>query len=236
MPKLRVLTGLGLASFGEYLSRLKDDPHGVPPVDLLQDSEASAPLGADVSVDEIEFSTKLEASRYLRERLEGVDRELVDQNRGLWGWLSLLYFDQLIRRSTDGTRTPGDSARYLPSEDRRREYRHLLQGPYKLYVLHGEKARLLLNKPLHVWSDLEEQLVGIQEVIRMPGAMGAADLLYYDPARNEAKKGTTNRRKQGTVRRFGAIVQQLDLTYDLYSMSGQELLNLLPREFDRFRP
>jgi hypothetical protein len=31
------------------------------------------------------------------------------------------------------------------------------------------------------------------------------------------------------------VVQQLDLTYDLYSMTGEQILQLLPGEFDRWR-
>jgi len=32
------------------------------------------------------------------------------------------------------------------------------------------------------------------------------------------------------------VVQQLDLTHDLYSMTGEEVLSLLPSEFDEWRP
>jgi len=40
----------------------------------------------------------------------------------------------------------------------------------------------------------------------------------------------------GTLYRFIDVIQQLDLTYDLYSMNGEEILGLLPPEFDRWRP
>jgi hypothetical protein len=39
----------------------------------------------------------------------------------------------------------------------------------------------------------------------------------------------------GTLLRFIDIIQQLDLTYDLYSMSGEEILALLPPEFDKWK-
>ncbi|MFO7599969.1 MAG: hypothetical protein R6X27_09205 [Candidatus Desulfacyla sp.] len=39
----------------------------------------------------------------------------------------------------------------------------------------------------------------------------------------------------GTLYRFIDVVQQLDLTYDLYSMTGEQILQLLPNEFDRWR-
>jgi hypothetical protein len=39
----------------------------------------------------------------------------------------------------------------------------------------------------------------------------------------------------GTLRRFVHVLQQLDVTYDVYGMSGQALLDLLPAEFDPWR-
>jgi hypothetical protein len=39
----------------------------------------------------------------------------------------------------------------------------------------------------------------------------------------------------GTLLRFINIIQQLDLTYDLYSLGGEEILALLPPEFDKWK-
>lgn len=30
------------------------------------------------------------------------------------------------------------------------------------------------------------------------------------------------------------VLQQLDVTYDVYGMTGQQILSLLPREFERW--
>ena len=35
----------------------------------------------------------------------------------------------------------------------------------------------------------------------------------------------------GSLYRFVGVIQQLDVTYDLYSMSGTEIVSLLPAEF-----
>jgi hypothetical protein len=37
------------------------------------------------------------------------------------------------------------------------------------------------------------------------------------------------------VRRLVAVIQQFDLTYDLYAMTADQILTLLPPEFDRWR-
>ena len=39
----------------------------------------------------------------------------------------------------------------------------------------------------------------------------------------------------GTLRRFVHVLQQLDVTYDVYGMSGRAILDLLPSEFDAWR-
>jgi hypothetical protein len=152
----------------------------------------------------------------------------------MWSWLALFYLDDLLGQRS-GAFLVHDTARYVLSPERRRAYRHLVRGPYVMFRLHGVSARLLLSGPLHVWSDAEEQITSVQEIVRMPGAMQAADILYFDEGRSAPRRGITNRKKPGTLRRFSAFVQQLDLTYDLYSMNGRQLLDLLPAEFDRFR-
>ena len=62
-------------------------------------------------------------------------------------------------------------------------------------------------------------------------------LLYFDEERGRPKVGAAVKtKKPGTLRRFVDVIRQFDLTYDFYSMTGQEILALLPAEFDRFRP
>ncbi|MFH1977184.1 MAG: hypothetical protein ABIJ52_16800 [Pseudomonadota bacterium] len=39
----------------------------------------------------------------------------------------------------------------------------------------------------------------------------------------------------GTLFRFIDVIQPLDLTYDLYSMSGKDIIGLLPPEFDKWK-
>jgi len=37
------------------------------------------------------------------------------------------------------------------------------------------------------------------------------------------------------LRRFVDVLQQLDVNYDLYSMSAEAIVGLLPDEFDKWR-
>jgi hypothetical protein len=40
---------------------------------------------------------------------------------------------------------------------------------------------------------------------------------------------------KGAPRRLANLLNQLDLTWYLYGMTTEEILTLLPKEFDRFR-
>jgi len=59
--------------------------------------------------------------------------------------------------------------------------------------------------------------------------------LYFDRKTAKPKRGSLMKNSPGTLYRFIDVVQQLHLTYDLYSMTGEEVLDLLPSEFDRWR-
>ena len=62
--------------------------------------------------------------------------------------------------------------------------------------------------------------------------MEAVHHLYYNEKEDKPKPGAIAKKKPGTVYRFIDIIQQIDLNYDLYSMTGEEILVLLPPEFD----
>lgn len=236
--ELRMLTPIGIQEFRDYLNRVRA---GVPertPRELLQDDKSTALRDGlpTVDVDDVSFSSKREAAQYLVSTLSLLPAEFVRHEIGLWAWLTLFYFDQLAPISPNGVRKLLAEDLYIPSSHHQRRYRHLLLGPYLAYRLHKENARLLLTKPLHVWSDLEEQLMGLQEIMQMPGGWELADLLYFNPETGQPKRGVTNRKKPGTVRRLRDVLLQLDVTFDVYGMKGPELLSLLPPEFERFAP
>ncbi len=58
---------------------------------------------------------------------------------------------------------------------------------------------------------------------------------YYDPAKKSFKRGAGSSVK-GAARRLASMLNQFDLTFYLYGVTADELLALLPKEFDRFRP
>ena len=232
----------GLTAFASYLEGLRSDAAAPPPYHLLEATEYSTVFSPAVQIDPVRwFEGRLDAGQYLVQRLAPVERSRVDHNAGLWSWLALLYFDQLCP-PVDGSRTPKREYAYIlpPLGDvdhHRHYYRHRLAGPYRIARLHPGSARALLSGHVSKFDDYNEQIASRQEFITNSGIVSALDLLYFDNERNRPKRGAaTNKRKPGTLRRFVDVIQQLDLTYDLYSMDGTEILDILPPEFENWKP
>ncbi len=241
MAHVRKLTDNGTALFNEYLVRLDQGAKEAPPLDLLTAPEASLPIEGEASVETGKFATRLEAAQYLHEALASVPASELDHNPGLWNWLALFYFDQLCPASPSGTRNPRKSYRYvlppITSADHfRHYYRHLLAGPYRVLRLHPDGARSLLSNAVDEAGDFNEQIASRLQLVTNHAFVGAIDALYFDAAKDEPKRGALNRKKPGTLRRLIDLHGQLDLTYDLYSLSTAQLLKLLPREFNKWRP
>jgi len=238
MTTVRKLTDAGIVKFTEYLKRLAGGEIVDPPFHLLTEAESSEALLGSAEVDAIALESKLAAAKYLQDQLATLDKSEVENNAGLWTWLSLLLFDQVCPAGPHGQRTPGELVRHVLSRHVQRYYRHLLAGPYRLLQLHGDRARVFLHGPLTEHGDFSEQLASRMQLVTNRSLIEAVDRLYYDPGSDGAgrpKRGAATRTRPGNLRRLVAVIQQLDLTYDMYAMNSDQILDLLPEEFQRWR-
>lgn len=228
----------GILRFSEYLEALRDEPAKKPPYYLLEDHECSVRLEASIGIDKRKFSSRFDAAKYLYGLLDGSGIRDVERDRGLWTWLSLFFFDEICPPDGNGERKLMEIVRYIPViSDFRKYYRHLLAGPYRIYAAHKDnpsRALALLCNPLNRPGDIVEQLASRQELVTNKAIVEAATELYFDRRRKRPKSGSQSK-GPGTARRFADIVNQLDVTWDLYSMEASEVLSLLPEEFNRFK-
>jgi hypothetical protein len=238
MARVRKLTDEGVARFTEYLKRISSGEAIDPPKHLLSDDDASEALMGTAEVEDQPFASKMEAASYLNARLASLDRAEVDNNVGLWTWLSLFYFDQVCPPGRHGVREPKEIVRHVLGREFRKYYRHLLAGPCRLLQVHQQNARVFLCGELSVHGDFSEQLASRMQFISNPSLIEAVDRIYYDPSSNgtaKPKRGALTRTRPGNLRRFVAVMQQFELTYDMYAMTGEQILALLPGEFDKWR-
>ena len=236
--KLHRFNADGVAAVATYRARLTLEPTLQPPVEMLEDPALTELLPGEVEVPKRNFANRLEAGKFFSELLDTAGVHFTERDKGLWTWLTLFYFDEVCPPDGHGRRNPQDEARLLPILDNyQRFYRHLLLGPFLIVRAHRdqpERAIAMLCNPLWKPGEIVEQLASRKELVTNRAVVELATRLYYNPATGSFKRGAGSSVK-GAPRRLAALFNQLDLTWYLYGMSADEVLNLLPREFDRFR-
>jgi len=236
--QIRRLTDQGAEEFRSYLSALRSGAKDPPPYLLLDDSQYSENVENGVIISNRHFESRLEAAVYLDRALSDIETEAIETDMHLWSWFSLFYFEQVCPEEKNGMRRPGRDYRHILEPGYRYGHNHLLCGAYLVYTIHGLKDKLsalLLYTPLNRESSFHHQLAQRQNFISNQGVMEAAALLYLDVKRQRPKSGSTARKNPGNLYRFIDVLQQFDLTYDLYSMSGPEIIRILPHEFDKWK-
>ncbi len=236
---IRKFTDEGIEPFRNYLAELREGSTSPPPFHILNDPATSEPINGGGEIENREFAIRLELAQYLDEALEGIESDSIETDVHLWSWLSLLYFDQLCPAQKDGVRKPGRDYRHILEPGYPNGHRHLLCGPYMVYSVYGlgeNLSKLLLCTSIPVENKFHHELAGRQSLITNRGSLEAVHSLYYEKANGKPKRGAQVKKPApGTFYRFIGIIQQLDLNYDLYSMTGEEVLELLPAEFNKWK-
>lgn len=230
--KLRRFNTGGINRLEQFLASASRDTEDL--CAFLNDPRLSIVVSPEIKVEARLFVDRFAAGEYLYSLLKDSNILNLDNDRGIWAWLSAFYFDQLC---PDGTK-PGMDYRWIPAVNSfRNYYRHLLAGPYFIYRAHIENplhAMAVLATPLHRPGDIVEQLASRQELVTNHSVMEAATRLYI--GEDGLPKPRAAGRGAGSARRLADVLTQLDLTWDLYDLSTEKLLELLPSEFDEFKP
>lgn len=237
--EIRKFTEKGVEAFRAYLEELRAGSKADPPCDLLTDAKTSQAIKGKGRLVQHAFKTRLDVARYLDEAMVEIEEDSIETDVRLWSWLSLFYFDQVCPPDNTGKRKLGKDYRHILEPGYPYGHRHLIGGAYLVYTVYGwgeDGSGLLLCTPVHVESKFSHELAARQSFITNRGIMEAAHRLYFDYSTKKARRGAQVKKDApGTLYRFIDIIQQLDLNYDLYSMTGSEVLELLPGEFDRWR-
>ena len=138
-----------------------------------------------------------------------------------------------------------DVAYVIDPQSKRRgdsqRHRNRLLAAWDIYTQHGEaRAQGLLSHPVSAMEQLADRLLGAVEAYRALGIMDLANRLYTDPATGTQKSGIAgggrdNQRPPGGIVRLLDVLNQLYMTYDVYGMTAEQLLPLLPAEFERWQ-
>lgn len=236
---IRRLNPLGLERLGDFLDSLTGDAPLPVPLSILEDPQTTEDLPKAIEISSRTFTNRLEAAQYLYDLLSDSEIPEVERDKGLWAWLSLFFFDQLCPTDKSGKRKPKDRARLIPATSNfRKYYRHLLAGPYRIFRAHRDnpdRALALLSGPLSKPGEIAEQISARQELVTNRAVVELATDLYIHPATRLPRRGAAGK-GPGSSRRLADVLQQFDVTWNLYTMDASELMGMMPEEFDRFRP
>lgn len=236
--KLRRLNSAGLTAFADYRMALVAEPTLPPPREILDDDALTEVINGGVEVEPRSFSTRLDAGIFLNELIDRARVAQPERDKGLWGWLTLFFFDEVCPKDGNGRRQVQDDARLIAQVDNfQRFYRHLLLGPFLIVRAHSDnpqRALAFLCNPLWKPGEIAEQLASRKELVTNRAVAEMATQLYYDPEKKSFRRGAGSTVK-GAARRLAALLNQLDLTWYLYGMQSDEILRLLPKEFERFK-
>lgn len=240
---VRTFKPSGLRAFSELLDQLKAFPGqakwqgGTRAYEksqlLLFEDEYSYSIQEERTIEpDKEFETRFEFGQYL---FDVFGRKALERDTEQLAWLTLLYFDQVCEKKKGSDILKVLSKyRYIPEvNNNRRFYRHLVLTPLLLWQRLGVDSLFLLSNPLYESSDAVEQLVSRQDFISNPNAIAVAQELYYDGPRNRIRSGAFSNSKAGNAKRLVRdLIPQLSVNYDMYVMSKDQIIELLPDEFE----
>ena len=238
------LTADGLQNAKEYLKSKREQRWAGGLSELLSDPRYAEPLEQEAYVESRAFADRREAGQYLAQQLESVAAAGGIENSHMWSWLGMFYLEAITTHDSDSTRRVREypeTAHLIDSigRDSRDRSHHRLKIAYDVWTRYGDDAWLLLNDPVSSMSQFTLRMVQAPEIFRARGVVPLAHMLYADRATGRLRKsagGMDNATAPpGSVPRLLQVLNHLSLTYDVYGMTANDLLRLLPQEFDRFR-
>lgn len=230
---LRRFNELGIERFRTALHEIKSGELDTIPASLVTDAYACEIVNADIKIEQKVFTSKDEIVKYIFEIIAKMPNRNLLYDAGLWSWLSAFYFESVCPERSDGRRKVGEDSRYILNTEWRNYYRHLIASPTRLYKELNELAKIYLAGTPDKNGDLLESLASRQDIATCKGVIEAATVLYWDKEKNKIKVGARNKDGKGVLRRFvGAFVQQFQMTYDLNAMNGNQVIQLLPNEYE----
>ena len=235
------LTQDGMAVAQKYLEGIRANGWTPLPTGLLFAPEYSRPVEPEACVEERTFANRREAGEYLLGQLEPLGSAQVTERPYLWSWLGMLYLEHTMMGGEGGGRRFAEIAYLIDprSHDSRDRSHHRLLMAYDIWRLHGDEAWMLLYDRVDAMGQFALRVVQSPGLFRSLGVMRLIHQLYGNRITGKPRAGTLGSDNAsapaGSLPRLIVVLNQLSLTYDVYDMTSEQLLDLLPPEFNHFR-
>ena len=176
----------------------------------------------------------------------GIEAGPSSGHEGLFAWLALVFLPSLCKRTSSGSLATGKMYRYIPTRSTTDFYRHLVACPYWLLRRYGKLARIFLCQKAFIMPDVVEQIVSRPTLIDSQGVIELIDRFYWNEGTDSPRAGFTATTRNGdpppgfartspdpgTLRALEWTLGQLQCTYDLRSMTADQIMAKLPAEFE----
>ncbi|MDD3586072.1 MAG: hypothetical protein PHQ75_02715 [Thermoguttaceae bacterium] len=242
--QLREFKTDGIEEFRKYLRFCRDNkdsiskrliPQPPPPFHLLEDDSLTIPILPRIELEQKRLPLKKDIADYLHPKFLSLPMEKKMKCAGLWSWLALFYYDSVCP-SIDGVREVYNDYRYIFEPTcSYYYYRHLVFMTWRIKEITPDHNRLMLASPTHIQDVLCTTILKSLYLTRIPCIFEVIDRLYWDEKLQGPKKGciTTKTKPGGLEHRLTIRIRQLEKTYDLLSLSADQLLELLGEEFSQ---
>ncbi len=224
----------GIERFREFLRKARDEPTVSVEWSLLQEPSLTEPMHPTTEVGPLSFQTKREAAEYLHNILRDIPKQALIDDQGLWTWLSLYFFNSICP-PRDGERKVRNDYTYIyEPKNPRHFYRHLLFISWRILDVAPIHNRLLLDQNIAKLDVLTKEATKRLYLTRIPCFFELLEKIYLDPATHRPRRGIVpfNRIVPGDLtHRLPTRIRQLEKTYDLHSLTADQLLELLGPEF-----
>lgn len=232
---IRTFNEAGLNEFERIISEIRSGNLKEIPEDLLFNEEFSSSYEPIINIEKVDYKNKNELIPFLSAKLNLDNNKQLYFDKGLWSWLSAFYFNNICPADGNGKRKINETAFYVLRDPKNytKFYRHLLAYPSRVFSELKESSRIFLIGSFQKRGEITEQFGAYQEIALNKGIIDAANILYWDDNTKNLRKGAASK-GGGSARRLVRIIRQYQMTYDLNSMKGNEIVDLLPAEFSKW--
>lgn len=237
MTVARRLTQDGINRAREWLRVVRTEPtHPLDvPADLLNEGPWSSSMVGAPEVKHQNLRTRRDAADYLVLLQPRLNEQFVD-DWGFWSWMGMFHFADIVPDASRRARLSPETETFvvaLQSEGLRRpEYRNYLWTSWRLMETFGREVPYLLDRDVMDLDRISRQIVNSPRIFNSVGVAGLILLLYTDEG--TAKQGHTS--GPGCLEHLLGVLPQLERTYDVYGMTTEALLDILPKDFDVWKP
>jgi hypothetical protein len=201
--------------------------------EILTDPTYTEAMPYELPVGEPTFQTKLDIGLFMTGVVPDSAHEEVRADGPFWTWLAARYFDQI----TANRSKVKEPRAYIAGISFQEFYRHLILGPYYVYFMSRddpERVRVLLYDDPTTMNEVMVQFGSYQTLMQNRELQTVIQRLYFDQAKQRIKRGAGGK-GAGTPRRLMDFLRQIELNYDLGSIESERFMEMLPKEFHKFR-